>query len=191
MHTLTGTETEKRLLLAFAGESQARNRYDFFAEKAGLEGLPLIREIFLETAHQEQAHARRWFNFLEGGKLEICGVFPSGVLRDATDNLQLSIATEHEEYSQMYPQLGRTAEAEGFSDIARAVRGVISAEEFHEARFQKMLKNAHDASLLAERHPGAWRCRNCGCLAMGGKAPEACPACAYPQEYFMELNMRL
>ena len=191
MRTLKGTLTEKLLLLSFSGESQARNRYDFFAEKAGLEGLPLVREIFLETAHQEQAHARRWFKFLEGDDLEITGIFPSGALAGTTANLQLSIATEHLENSRLYPELMHTAEQEGFSEVARAARGIISAEEFHEARFRKILSNKNDPSLLAERHPGAWRCRNCGCLATGDKAPESCPACAYPQEYFMELDMRL
>ncbi|MDO5537182.1 MAG: rubrerythrin family protein [Desulfovibrionaceae bacterium] len=186
--SLKGTQTEKNILTAFAGESQARNRYDMFASKAKSEGYVLISSIFTETALQEKEHAKRLFKFLEGGDAEITAAFPAGRIGSTAENLQASAAGENEEYSHMYPAFADKAEEEGFPEIAAVMRAIAIAEEFHERRFLKLLKEVQDGTMFKRDHVTVWRCRNCGCLVRGAEAPEVCPACAHPKAHFEELN---
>ncbi|MDO5537183.1 MAG: rubrerythrin family protein [Desulfovibrionaceae bacterium] len=188
MKSLKGTQTEKNILTAFAGESQARNRYDMFASKAKSEGYVLISSIFTETALQEKEHAKRLFKFLEGGDAEITAAFPAGRIGSTAENLQASAAGENEEYSHMYPAFADKAEEEGFPEIAAVMRAIAIAEEFHERRFLKLLKEVQDGTMFKRDHVTVWRCRNCGCLVRGAEAPEVCPACAHPKAHFEELN---
>ncbi len=186
--SLKGTQTEKNILMAFAGESQARNRYDMFASKAKSEGYVLVSSIFTETALQEKEHAKRLFKFLEGGTAEITASFPAGKIGTTAENLAASAHGENEEYSQMYPSFADKADEEGFPEIAACMRSIAVAEEFHERRFLKLLKELENDTMFKREEETVWRCRNCGCLVKGKEAPDSCPACAHPKAHFEELN---
>ncbi len=184
MKSLKGTQTEKNLLTAFAGESQARNRYTFFASKAKKEGYEQISGIFQETADNEKEHAERLFKFLEGGTAEISASFPAGVIGETRDNLKESAAGENYEYTTMYPEFAKIAEEEGFSDEASAMRSIANAEKQHEKRYLGVLDNLNNNTVFKKDEIVKWRCRNCGYIHEGNEAPEECPACAHARSYF-------
>ncbi len=182
--SVKGTETEKNLLRAFAGESQARTRYTFFASKAKKEGYEQIAGIFSETADQEKEHAERFFKFLEGGMVTIDGTFPAGVIGTTAENLKAAAGGEHEEWSELYPAWADVAEKEGFPAIAVVFRNIATVEAEHEKRYRKLLKHIEDNDVFRRDEPIQWQCRNCGYVHTGKDAPEACPVCAHPQAYF-------
>ena len=182
--SVKGTETEKNLLKSFAGESQARMRYTYYASVAKKEGYEQIAAIFLETADQEKEHAKRMFKFLEGGEIEITASYPAGVIRTTIENLQEAAAGEYEEWDQLYPYFADVAEKEGFPAIAAMYRHIIVAEKGHEARYRAFISNIETASVFAREGEVVWQCRNCGYITVGNKAPELCPACLHPQAYF-------
>jgi rubrerythrin len=184
MASLKGTQTEKNLLTAFAGESQARNRYTYFASKAKKDGYVHIADIFEETANQEKEHAKRFFKFLEGGEVQIEGSFPAGVIGATVDNLKEAAAGEHYEWSQMYPDFARTAAAEGFDQVAKVFEAVSIAEKQHEKRYLDLMENIKANRVFKREKPVVWRCRNCGYLHEGNEAPELCAACAHPTAHF-------
>ena len=184
MTNLKGSRTEKNLLTAFAGESQARNRYNYFASKAKKEGLVQMAAIFEETANQEKEHAKRLFKFLEGGEVEITGSFPAGVIGTTAENLKASAAGEHYEHTEMYPGFARIAREEGFNGIASVFEAIAVAEKQHENRYLGLLANIEAGTVFKKDKPVVWRCRNCGYLHEGTEAPEVCPACAHPQAHF-------
>ncbi len=184
MTTLKGSQTEKNLLTAFAGESQARNRYTFFASKAKKEGYVQIAHIFAETADQEKEHAKRLFKFLEGGELEITAAFPAGVIGPTLDNLKASAAGEHYEYTEMYPGFARIARDEGFEEIAVVFENIAVAEKQHEKRYVALAGNIEAGRVFKRDQSVTWRCRNCGFIYEGLEPPAECPACAHPQAYF-------
>lgn len=188
MKSLKGTQTEKNILTAFAGESQARNRYDYFAAKAKKGGFVLIADIFTETALQEKEHAKRLFKFLEGGAVEITAAYPAGAIKSTAENLEAAASGENEEWSSMYPTFADVAEKEGFPEIAAVMRNIAVAEKFHEKRYLALLKMVKEGTMFKREQETVWRCRNCGCLVRGKEAPEVCPACHHPQAYFEELN---
>ena len=184
MANLKGTQTEKNLLAAFAGESQARNRYTYYASKAKKEGYVQISDIFTETANQEKEHAKRLFKLLEGGEVEIAGAFPAGTIDSTTENLKAAAAGENYEHTEMYPGFAKIAEEEGFSKIAVVFSAIAVAEKQHEKRYLDLAANV-DAGRVFERDTQqVWRCRNCGYLFEGNQAPETCPACDHPQAHF-------
>ncbi len=184
MGKLKGTQTEKNLLVSFAGESQARNRYTYFASAARKEGYIQIADIFEETADQEKEHAKRFFKFLEGGELEISASFPAGVIGTTLENLQEAAAGEHYEQAEMYPGFARVAREEGFEAIAMVWEAVSVAERQHEKRYRDLAANIEAGRVFSRPQPLVWRCRNCGYLHEGTEAPNSCPACAHPQSYF-------
>ena len=184
MKSLKGTRTEVNLLTAFAGESQARNRYDYFSGAAKKEGLVQIADIFTETAAQEKEHAKRLFKFLEGGDVEIKAAFPAGVIAGTESNLIASAAGERHEHTEMYPSFARIAEEEGFAEIAAVMRNIAIAEAYHEKRFLAFAKNIREGMVFRREAPVQWRCSNFGCVVEGTNAPDLCPACAHPQAYF-------
>ena len=184
MGKIKGTRTEKNLLGAFAGESQARNRYTFFAGQARKDGFVQIADIFVETAEQEKEHAKRFFKFLEGGELEISATFPAGVIGATLDNLKAAAAGEHHEHTSIYPGFARVAEEEGFKDVAATFRAVSVAEKQHEKRYLELAANIEAGRVFKRAAPATWRCRNCGYLHVGLAAPELCPACLHPQAHF-------
>jgi rubrerythrin len=184
MGKLKGTRTEKNLLAAFAGESQARNRYTYFGGQARKDGYVQIADIFIETAEQEKEHAKRFFKFLEGGDLEITAAFPAGVIGTTLANLKASAAGEHHEHASMYPAFARMAEEEGFKDVAAAFRAVSVAEKQHEKRYLGLAANIEAGRVFKRETAVTWRCRNCGYLHVGPAAPELCPACLHPQAHF-------
>ena len=184
MKSLKGTKTEVNILTAFAGESQARNRYDFFAAKAKNEGLVQIADIFTETALQEKEHAKRLFKFLEGGDVEISAAFPAGIIAGTEANLIASAAGEHHEHTVMYPEFARIADSEGFAEIASVMRNIAVAEAYHEKRYLAFAKSIKEGCVFVRKDPVIWRCRNCGYIHEGAKAPDLCPACAHPQAHF-------
>ncbi len=179
-----GSQTEKNLLTAFAGESQARNRYTYFASQAGKDGFVQIQAIFEETADQEKEHAKRFFKFLQGGEVELVAAFPAGVIGATAANLRAAAAGEHHEWSSMYPGFAKTAVKEGFQEIAAVFNAVSVAEKQHEKRYLGLLKNVEAGTVFKKSAPVVWRCRNCGYLHAGPEAPVECPACAHPQAYF-------
>jgi len=181
---LKGTQTEKNLLTAFAGESQARNRYSYFASQAKKDGYEQIRAIFEETANQEKEHAKREFKFLEGGEVEIAAAFPAGVIGSTIDNLKAAAAGEHYETTEMYPGFAKTADEEGFAEIAEVFRNIAVAEARHRDRYLVLEKNIAEGKVFERGKPVRWVCRNCGYVHEGSEAPEECPACAHPQAYF-------
>ena len=184
MADLKGTQTEKNLLTAFSGESQARNRYTYYASKAKKEGLVQISDIFAETADQEKEHAKRLFKFLEGGEVEITGAFPAGTIDATTENLKAAAAGENYEHTEMYPGFAKIAEEEGFSNVAAVFRAIAVAEKQHEKRYLELAANI-DANRVFERDTQqVWCCRNCGYLFEGNAAPQICPACDHPQAHF-------
>ena len=184
MADLKGSQTEKNLLTAFAGESQARNRYNYFASKAKKEGYVQISHIFEETADQEKEHAKRLFKFLEGGEVEIQAAFPAGVIGSTAENLQAAAGGEHYEWESMYPAFAQTARDEGFETIARTFEAIAVAEKQHEKRYLGLLANLQAGTVFKKEKKVVWRCRNCGYLHEGEKAPRECPACAHPQAHF-------
>ena len=184
MASLKGTKTEKNLLTAFAGESQARNRYSYFASKAKKEGYVQISAIFEETANQEKEHAKRLFKFLEGGELEIAAGFPAGVIGSTLENLKASAAGEHFEQTEMYPGFAKVAKEEGLGDIADVFMSIAVAERFHEKRYVDLAANIEAGKVFKRDGKVTWRCRNCGYIHEGSEAPEECPACAHPQAHF-------
>ncbi len=184
MAKLVGTQTEKNLLTAFAGESQARNRYTYFAKQARNDGFVQISDIFTETANHEKEHAKRLFKFLEGGEVEIAGAFPAGVIGTTLENLKASAAGENYEHTTMYPGFAKTAEEEGLSNIADVFMAVAVAEKQHEKRYNELAANIMASRVFKRDQPAVWRCINCGYLQEGTEAPELCPACAHPQAHF-------
>ncbi|MBN2380873.1 rubrerythrin family protein [candidate division WOR-3 bacterium] len=184
MASLKGTQTEKNLLTAFAGESQARNRYTYFSSKARKEGYVQISDIFEETANQEREHAKRFFKFLEGGMVEVSWNFPAGVIGSTLENLRAAAAGEREEWKEVYPGYANTAREEGFENIAKVFEAVIVAERQHEKRYNELAANIEAARVFKRDRPVVWRCRNCGYLQESAEAPETCPACAHPQAHF-------
>lgn len=184
MGRLKGTQTEKNLLLSFAGESQARNRYTYFAGQARKDGYVQIADIFEETANQEKEHAKRFFKFLEGGEIEVTGAFPAGVIGTTLENLKAAAAGENYEHTTMYPDFARIAREEGFGDIAVVFEKISVAEKQHEKRYNDLAANIEKGLVFKRNEPSIWRCRNCGYLHEGTGAPEMCPACAHPQAYF-------
>ncbi|MDP8238775.1 MAG: rubrerythrin family protein [Candidatus Hatepunaea meridiana] len=181
---LKGSKTEKNIMAAFAGESQARNRYSFFAGQAKKDGYVQINSIFEETANQEKEHAKRLFKFLEGGEVEITGSFPAGVIGSTYDNLMASASGENYEHTIMYPEFAKVAREEGFDVIAEVFEAIAVAEKQHEKRYVEMAANIKAGSVFKRDGVVIWRCRNCGYLHEGTEAPEECPACAHPQAHF-------
>lgn len=184
MKSIKGTQTEKNLLTAFAGESQARNRYTFFASVAKKEGYEQIAANFLETAEQEKEHAKKFFKYLEGGMVEITASYPAGVIGKTMDNLIAAAAGEHEEWVADYPKFADIAEAEGFDQIATTFRNIATVEAMHEQRYLTFLKNMQEGKVFKKDQEVTWQCRNCGYIMDGTEAPVECPACAHPQAYF-------
>jgi len=184
MKDLKGTQTEKNLLTAFAGESQARNRYTYAASAAKSEGFEQIAAIFEETANQEKEHAKRLFNFLQGGAVEISATFPAGPVGNTAENLQHAAGGEHYEWTEMYPGFAATAREEGFEAIAKVMEAIAIAEKQHEKRYNALLENVRTGKVFAKDQPVTWRCRNCGYIVDGAEAPQNCPACAHPQAYY-------
>lgn len=189
MKSLKGTQTEKNILTAFAGESQARNRYDIWAKKAKKDGFVLVHDIFKETAEQERAHAKRLFSFLEGGLVEIKGSFPAGVIGDTVDNLVEAAAGEHEEAFDMYPSFANTAQEEGFPELAAVMRNIAIAEKYHEKRYLDLADMIKKGTMFKREKPTQWRCLHCGCIVEGTSAPHKCPACGHDQSFFEDLNL--
>ncbi len=184
MASLKGSQTEKNILTAFAGESQARNRYTYFAGKARKEGFVQISDIFEETANQEREHAKRLFKFLEGGDLEVQAAFPAGVIATTAENLTGSAAGEHHEWEIMYPEFSAIAGDEGLNEIAAVFRAIAVAEKQHEKRFLGVLANIQAGTVFKKEKKVIWRCRNCGYVHEGVEALKMCPACAHPQAHF-------
>jgi len=184
MKSLKGTQTEKNLLTAFAGESQARNRYTYFASVAKKEGYEQISWIFSDTAENEKEHAKRFFKFLEGGEVEIKAAFPAGVIGDTKTNLKSAAAGENYEYTKMYPEFAKIARQEGFEEIAKVFEEISVAERGHEKRYLKLLENIEKGLVFKKQQVVKWRCRNCGYIYEGKEAPIKCPSCAHPQAYF-------
>jgi rubrerythrin len=184
MTDLKGSLTEKNLLTAFAGESQARNRYTYFASQAKKDGLVQIQSIFEETANQEKEHAKRLFKFLEGGEVEIKAGFPAGVIGSTQENLKAGAAGEHYEHTEMYPGFAKTARDEGFEAIATVFDAIAVAEKQHEKRYLDLAANIEAGRVFKRDTEVVWRCRNCGYLHTGNEAPEICPACAHPKAHF-------
>lgn len=181
---LKGSKTEVNILKAFAGESQARNRYTYFSSKAKKDGFVQIADIFEETANQEKEHAKRLFKFLEGGSVEIQASFPAGVIDDTARNLEEAAEGENYEWTTMYPEFARTAREEGFDTVADAFEAIAVAEKQHERRYLGLLTNVRSGSVFKKDKPVVWRCKNCGYRHEGVEAPDTCPACDHPQAYF-------
>ncbi|MDY0098285.1 MAG: ferritin family protein [Bacteroidales bacterium] len=186
--SLKGTKTEQNLLKAFAGESQAKNRYEFAAKAAKEEGFEQIAGIFLETALQEQQHAKRFFNFLEGGMVEITASYPAGKTATTRENLIAAAEGEHEEWNDLYPAFAKVAEEEGFKNIASAFRAIASAEKNHETRYRKLLENVTKGKVFEREEKVFWYCRKCGYIHFGTKPLKNCPACLHPEAYFEILS---
>lgn len=182
--SIKGTQTEKNLLKAFAGESQAKNRYTFFAKQAKKDGYEQISELFLITASQEESHAKIFFRFLEGGPVEITATYPAGVLSSTEENLIEAANGENEEWTEMYPEFARIAEEEGFKKIATAFKLIAKIEAEHESRFLKLLRNIEDHRVFESEQEEEWQCRKCGYVHKGKKALENCPVCDHPKAYF-------
>ena len=184
MKSIKGTMTEQNLLKAFAGESQARNRYTFFASVAKKEGYEQIAGVFMETAEQEKEHAKRFFEYLEGGPLTITASYPAGIIGTTTENLLAAAEGEHEEWDVLYAEFGDVAEKEGFPEIANTFRQIAKVEAEHEKRYLKLLSRITDGNFFVRDNEIWWQCRNCGYVIKAKEAPLKCPACAHPQSYF-------
>ena len=184
MKSIKGTKTEQNLLKSFAGESQARTRYTFFASTAKKEGFEQISAIFMETAEQEKEHAKKFFKYLEGGMVEITAAFPAGVIGTTAENLKAAAEGENEEWVDLYPHFADVADEEGFPAIAHTFRNVAKVEAEHEKRYRKLLANIENGTVFADSEEIEWQCRNCGYVHRGKTAPEVCPACAHPQAFF-------
>jgi len=188
---LKGTKTETHLLMAFAGESQARNRYTYFASKAKKEGYIQIQAIFEETANQEKEHAKRFFTFLQGGELEITAAFPAGVVGSTLENLKAAAGGENHEWTTLYPEFARVAREEGFLEVAAVFEAIVVAERQHENRYLGLAKNIEGDTVFSKPEKVVWRCLNCGYLHEGTSAPGLCPACAHEQAHFELLGENL
>ena len=184
MKNLKGTKTEQNLLKSFAGESQAKMRYEYFAKQAKKEGLEQIAAIFNETALNEKAHAKRFFKFLEGGMVEITASYPAGKIGTTLENLKAAAEGENEEWSELYPEFAKIAESEGFTEIANAYKLISKVEKAHEERYNNLYNNLNDGKVFERNNKIMWKCRNCGYIHEGTKAPKVCPACLHPQSYF-------
>jgi len=184
MKSIKGTQTEKNLLTAFAGESQARNRYTYFASQARKDGFMQMAAIFEETANQEKEHAKRLFKFLEGGDTEVVAAFPAGVIAGTLDNLKAAAAGENYEHTIMYPGFARVAREEGFDEMAMAFEAIAVAEKQHEKRYLGLAANIRNDRVFKRDSEVVWRCLNCGYLHKGKDVPAECPACAHPQSYY-------
>jgi rubrerythrin len=182
--SVKNTKTEKNILTAFAGESQARNRYTYFASKARKEGYQQIADIFEETANQEKEHAKRLFKLLEGGEAQVTASFPAGVIADTITNLHEAAGGENFEWTEMYPGFAKVAREEGFEEIAQIFEAIAIAEKQHEKRYRALKHNIEAGKVFARDEEVTWRCLNCGYLHEGAGAPEACPACAHPRDHF-------
>ncbi|MDL2297163.1 rubrerythrin family protein [Bacteroidales bacterium OttesenSCG-928-B11] len=182
--SVKGTQTEKNLMQSFAGESQARMRYTYYASQAKKEGYEQISAIFTETADQEKEHAKRMFKFLEGGMCEITASFPAGVIGTTLENLYESASGENEEWSDLYPKFAEIADQEGFAEIAVMYRNISIAEKEHERRYRAFIENIEKDQVFEKDAEVEWQCRNCGFVIKGKKAPAKCPACVHPQAYF-------
>lgn len=181
---LKGSKTERNILTAFAGESQARNRYTYFAGQARKDGLMQITDIFEETANQEKEHAHRLFKLLQGGEVEISGAFPAGVVGPTVQNLKAAAGGEHYEWTEMYPEFAAMASKEGFEEVAKVFGAIAVAERQHEKRYLGLAANIEKGTVFKKEKSVVWRCRNCGYLHTGKEAPQNCPACAHPQAYY-------
>ncbi len=184
MPSLKGSQTEKNLLTAFAGESQARNRYTYFASQAKKDGFVQIQAVFEETANQEKEHAKRLFKFLEGGEVEIQASFPAGVIGTTAENLKEAAGGENYEWTDMYPSFAKTAKEEGFTDIAKVFESIAVAEKQHEKRYLGLLSNVEGGTVFKKDTAVVWFCRNCGYIHEGKEAPEECPSCDHPRDHF-------
>ena len=184
MASIKGTLTEQNLLKAFAGESQARSRYTFFASQAKKEGYEQIAAIFMETAEQEKEHAKRFFKFLEGGMVEITAAYPAGIIGDTAANLEAAAAGENEEWEVLYPQFAAIADEEGFPAVAAAFRNIAKVEAYHEKRYRSLYARVADGEVFLRKDEITWQCRNCGYIVEAESAPKTCPACLFPQAYF-------
>lgn len=184
MKGLKGTQTEKNLLAAFAGESQARNRYSFFASKAKKEGYEQISAIFVETADNEKEHAEVFFKHLQGGDVEIQAMYPAGIIGSTSENLLAAAEGEKMEWGTLYPDFADTAEKEGFPEVARSFREIGKVEAYHEKRYRKLLENVEKNQVFKKDKIVKWKCRNCGYVFEGKDAPKKCPACQHPQSYY-------
>lgn len=184
--SIKGTQTEQNLLKSFAGESQARSRYTFFASVAKKEGFEQIAGVFMETAEQEKEHAKRFFSFLEGGMVEITACYPAGIIGTTAQNLKAAAEGENEEWADLYPEFAKIAEEEGFKAIAVVFRSIAKVEAEHEARYRQLLERVEAGKVFEREEEILWQCRNCGYVHKGKNAPKACPACVHPQAYFEE-----
>jgi rubrerythrin len=182
--SIKGTKTEKNLLKAFAGESQARNRYTYFASAAKKEGLEQISNIFIETAENEKEHAKVFFKHLEGGDVEITASYPAGIIKDTKSNLEAAAAGENMEWTTLYADFAKVAHDEGFSEVARSFEQVSKVEKFHEARYRKLINNVVNAEVFKKKAAVKWHCTNCGYVFEGNQAPKECPACKHPEAFF-------
>jgi rubrerythrin len=182
--SLKGTKTEQNLLKAFAGESQARNRYTYFASVAKKQGYEQIAAIFLETAENEKEHAKVFFKHLEGGDLEITAAYPAGIIDDTKENLAHAAAGENLEWTTLYADFEKIAADEGFADVARSFREIAKVEKFHEARYRKLISNIGDSAVFKKGSSVKWHCRNCGYIHEGSEAPMECPACNHPRAHY-------
>lgn len=182
--SIKGSKTEKNLLKAFAGESQARNRYTYFASAARKEGFEQIANIFTETAENEKEHAKVFFKYLEGGDVEITAMYPAGVIKDIKTNLEEAAAGENMEWTTLYQDFAKTAKDEGFADVARSFEQIAKVERFHEARYRKFINNLSNAEVFKKKSPVKWHCINCGYVIEGNEAPKECPACKHPQAFY-------
>ena len=184
MKDLKGSETERNLLASFAGESQARNRYTFFASTAKKEGYEQIAAIFRETADNEKEHAEVFFKYLKGGDVEIKAMYPAGAIGTTEQNLLAAAEGEKMEWGTLYPSFAETAEKEGFPDIAKSFRNIAKVEAYHEKRYRKLLENVKNKKVFKKDKTVKWKCRNCGYVHEGSEAPRICPACQHPQSYY-------
>jgi rubrerythrin len=188
MKSVKGTETEKNLLKSFAGESQARMRYTYFAKTAKNEGYEQIAAIFLATAEEEKEHAKRMFKYLEGGMVEITAMYPAGIIGSTIENLEAAAAGENEEWAELYPHFATVADEEGFKEIATMYRMIAKAEVVHEEQYLKLLQRVKDGTVFSRETDTPWQCRNCGFVHTSQKAPQSCPACLHAQAYFEAKN---
>jgi len=182
--SVKGTETEKNLLTAFAGESQARNRYTYFASAARKEGFEQISAIFTETADNEKEHAKVFFQYLEGGDTEISAAYPAGMIKDTKTNLEAAAAGENMEWTTIYANFAKVAKDEGFPQIANSFKQIAEVEKFHESRYRKLINNVANGEVFKKKATVKWHCRNCGYVFEGSEAPKECPACKHPQAFY-------
>ncbi len=182
--SIKGTKTEQNLLKAFSGESQARNRYTYFASAARKEGFEQIANIFIETAENEKEHAKVFFKYLEGGGVEITAIYPAGIIKDAKSNLEEAAAGENMEWTALYQGFAMAAEGEGFPEIARSFEEIAKVEKFHESRYRRLIENIANREVFKKKSAVKWHCINCGYVFEGNEAPKECPACRHPQSFY-------